>query len=201
MMKKRLIISLGVLFAIGLFATPPTLSCRKGNDRSKEMTTNAAPATKQSAKLPKEEKKYIGISAIKAPIFVNPDVKSELIAYAANKDVFELMGERPEWYEIDMFSGEYRFVSKADAVPTEFSPTLPDDGIQDRVWEELGKAEDRSIIEADKKYSPDKDMMKNIDYSRVLQDRFKLEIFHKYRLAPPIHGPLTVKGALKRVGK
>jgi hypothetical protein len=49
MMRKRLVISLGVLFAFGLLAMLPTLSCRKGNDRSKEMTTNASPATKQPA--------------------------------------------------------------------------------------------------------------------------------------------------------
>jgi hypothetical protein len=185
-----IIISLNILLAI---------SCRKEKNQLINPESNVQVTREPAASPAKELKKYVEISSKETAILIKPEINSEMIAKARKGDIFKLEGEQNNWYEIGMFSGEYRYILKANAVLNKFDPILPEDKTQDKIYEELSKAEDRSMEEADKKYPLDEDMIKNIDYNRILVDRFKLELFHNYNISPAIHSALVVRGVSKRL--
>jgi hypothetical protein len=90
-----------------------------------------------------------------------------------------------------MFSGEYRYVNKSMVIPTTYTISLPSTSVCQNVFHLLEKAEDRALDEANKKYPID--IYKNIDYERLLVDKYKLIIFHNFNIQPPIYIKLIVK--------
>ena len=55
--------------------------------------------------------------------------------------------------------------------------------------------EDKAQADADKKYP--NDFSKNIDYFRLLCDKYKLEIMNKYKFQPPTYRNLILEGTKK----
>jgi len=134
---------------------------------------------------------FIEIIGDKANIRISPSASSTIIVQAKKGDIFGVKGETEEWYEIDMFSGEYRYVNKSMSVPATYTISLPSDSICQNVVNFLEEAEDRALDEANKKYPVD--IYKNIDYERLLIDRYKLIIFHDFNIQPPIYTKLIAK--------
>ena len=53
----------------------------------------------------------------------------------------------------------------------------------------------KSMLDAEKKYPISQNMNKNIEYSRILEDRYKLQIFHKYNIPPVAYMKILTEGA------
>jgi len=134
---------------------------------------------------------FIKIIGDKANIRISPRASSTTIVQAKKGDIFEVKEETEEWYGIDMFSGEYRYVNKSITEPTIYAISLPPTSVCQNVFNLLEKAEDRALDEANKKYPLD--IYKNIDYERLLIDRYKLMIFHDFKIQPPIYTKLIAK--------
>ena len=194
-MSKTFWIIFGILF--GVIALIIIVLVFVSTEAEKPMTAQTETA-EEGVELTKAKDEYIQITIESAPIYFENNEQSTLITKAQKGDIFELIGEKDGWYEISMLCGEYRYIQEAQAEIIEFIPSLPEEKIARAMWDEFGKAEDKSVIEADKKYPPDKDLYENIDYGRILEDKYKLEIFHKYNVQPASYMKILTEGAEKR---
>jgi len=142
-----------------------------------------------------EVKKVVEISVDECNIYASPDSSSIIVAQAQQGDMFELEGEEIGYYKITMFSGEWRYVPKSAANSVEYRVSLPSDSVCRIIWDAGGKIETQSMKESDSKYPlQNKDNINNnIEYFRILVDRYKLDLFRKYRIQPPVYGKILVK--------
>jgi len=101
-----------------------------------------------------------------------------------------------------MFSGEYRYIHKSLCKKVNHTPLLPEnEQIRKQLFIALFQAEGRAIEEADKKYPIQmngQNINKNIDFNRLLDDRYKLAVFNRFNLQPTIYSKLIMEGATKR---
>ncbi len=149
------------------------------------------------------EDKYVEIIGNKVNIRSGSSTKSSIVAKALKGDIFKYYGEKGDWYKISMFSGESRYVHKSLSKFTEYETELPNEVSKRRtIFREILRAEDRAQAEADRKYPmSDKygrsipgNIEKNIDYSRILNDKYKLEVIHKFNIQPPTYSKLVIEG-------
>lgn len=149
---------------------------------------------------------YIKVVGKVANIRTGPGTSSGVIVQARKGDIFELRGQEGEWYKIAMFSGEWRYIYKPISKKVTYTLLLPTSiSTRRSIFRALSSAEDRSQTEADRKY-PIADryghpisgnMERNIDYMRLLDDRYKLGVFHQFGVQPPIYIKLIVEGVEK----
>jgi len=113
-------------------------------------------------------------------------------------DIFQLIDETENWYVIRVFSGQDRYLYRTLAQPAAYEPSLPDT-IEARreVFRAWGQADEEAKQEADRRYSPESNLKRNLEYLQLLVDRKKLEIAHKYDLQPPDLRRIIVEGNLK----
>jgi len=118
--------------------------------------------------------RFIEITGNIVNIRTGPSTSATIITRAKKGDIFELKGETNGWYEIDMFSGEYRYIHESLAKLTTYTISLPSSAsICQKIFNFIGEAEDRAMDEADQKYPmniPD-NIYQNIDYQRLLIDK------------------------------
>jgi len=142
------------------------------------------------------EDKYIQVTGEKVNIRFKNNSNSTIIAKAKKGDIFELISEKGNWFEINIFSGEYRYIHKSLGKIVSYVPALPQsESNRKAIFHELLMIEDKADSEANRKYPGD--IYKMIDYCRILDDRYKLEIFHCYNVQPPIYTKLIVEGVKK----
>ncbi|MDA2939287.1 SH3 domain-containing protein, partial [Acidobacteria bacterium AH-259-A15] len=133
-------------------------------------------------------KNYIQITKRRVNIRFAPTISSPLIAKANRGDIFELKGEKRGWYEIHLFSGDWRYVHKSLARESTYSPEVPNSrSLRRQVFKAWVEVEAKVQREADRRYPPSTSLKKNIEYSRILADRYKLGVAHKFEVQPPIY--------------
>ena len=127
-----------------------------------------------------------------------PSTGSMTVGPAKQGDTFELVGEEGKWYEIDLFSGEQRFLHKSLATKVSFRPEVPEDAeIRRRIFREWNEAGNRAKAEADRKYPPERNLEKNLSHEQFLGDRFRLELLQKYGVQPPAYRRILIEGYQK----
>ncbi len=147
--------------------------------------------------LPLFGQNYIQVIKSDVNIRFSPSSSSSVITQAKNGDVFELVNEKGAWFEITMFSGEYRYIYKSLCKKTGYVLSLPESGqFRKTVFLALLNAEDKAQRVADKNYP--NDIYKNIDYARSLNDKYKLDVLHKFDLQPPIYSKIILEGVKKK---
>ena len=124
-----------------------------------------------------------------ANIFLNSNTNATVVAEARSGDVFELSDISGDWYEIYMFSGEPRYLHQSVVRDTTASPPLPTSA--SRACGEIVSAQDRATREAEQRYP--NNFSTQIDYERVLMDKYELPIFHKYSLPPAENSKLVLE--------
>jgi hypothetical protein len=144
------------------------------------------------------QERYIKLVSDQVPIRFAPSSTAQLVATGRKGDVFRLSADKAGWFEIYMFSGEARFIAKVAAQVAQYKVLLPDSLTRrQEIYRALGKAEDRSFADADRKYQPSM-VDKNIEHQRILDDTYKLEVMHQFNVQPPIYRPLNLEGAKAR---
>ena len=133
-----------------------------------------------------------------ANIRSRPSTSATLVATAEKGDIFQLIEETDKWFQIEMFSGEERFLYKNLARITAYEPSLPGT-IEERreVFQAWNKIDNSAKAEADRKYPPDRNLKQNLDYLHLQLDRKKLEIAHKYGLQAPDLRRIVLEGNFK----
>lgn len=142
------------------------------------------------------EDKYIKVMRERVNIRYENNLKSIIIAKARKSDIFKLTSEKGDWYEITVFSGDYRYIYRSLAKIILYLPSLPkSESTRRAVFLELVEAKNQVIIDTNKKLPTS--IYNKIDYSRILEDRYKLEIFHRYNIQPPTYWQLIAEGERK----
>lgn len=140
---------------------------------------------------------YIQVIKPVVNIRFKPSSSSEVISQAQNENIFELKNVKGTWLEIEMFSGEYRYIYKSLCKETNYVILLPkSEQLRKTVFLALLNAEDKAQRDADEKHL--NDIFKNIDYARSLNDKYKLDVFNKYDLQPPIYSKIILEGVKKK---
>jgi hypothetical protein len=176
-----------------------TTSCVENNTQEpiNRQIEETKPAI-ETIEAPKESKLiFIQVSgSSKADIRTAPTDDATIITQAREGDIFETVKEKGEWIEIKMFSGEYRYIDKSKCIPIDYELQLPEsEAERKRIFKAILAAEDRAELEAEKKFSSD--INKNIEYARILNDKYKLEVFQEFNLPSPIYLKLIVEGSKK----
>lgn len=142
---------------------------------------------------------YLRVTGPSVNVRQGPDVGSTIVGTAKAGDIFHRLGKMEEWYVIKMFSGESRYIHASLAEPTEYFPTLPDSEETRRMaFEGFLRAEDRSFIEADARIAPS-DVLANIEFQRILDDRYKLQVCQALPGIQPFHfEKIKLEGVQKR---
>ena len=136
---------------------------------------------------------YIEIIKDSANIQFESNTSSIIIAKAKKGDVYRLHESKNEWYGIFMFSGEQRYVHKSLAKKINDIPVTPSSiEIKQKVFREISNIESRSTKESQEKYP--NDLYKQIDLERILNDRYKLQIYHRYGLPIAKYHKLVAEG-------
>ena len=108
--------------------------------------------------------------------------------------------------KIRLFSVNWRYVYRPLTEITPYVLSIPKrDSTRRDIFRALVKAEDRAEAKADRKYPLEdrggrpisKNVKKNLDYMWLLSDGYKLEVMHRFRVAPPIHSIITREGIRK----
>ena len=139
---------------------------------------------------------FIQITQNGVNIRFSPSTSSTVITQGKEGNIFELQGEKGSWYQINMFSGEYRYVYKSLCKRIEYTIQLPEsESFRKKVFMAVLAAEDRAFTQSISKYP--NDFNKQIDYQRILEDKYKLSAMNSYNAQPPIYTKLIVEGAKK----
>ncbi|NOZ70939.1 MAG: SH3 domain-containing protein [Chloroflexi bacterium] len=135
------------------------------------------------------------ITGQKANIRFAPNTSSQVVAQAKKGDIFKVKGKKDNWYEMIMFTGMRRYVFANLAKPTKAILAIPDLALaRKRIFLAILQAEDRAMYEAEAKFPLSRNLNKNVDQARILEDQYKLEVIHKYNIQPPVYQKIIVEG-------
>jgi hypothetical protein len=136
---------------------------------------------------------YLRVTAKTADVRAQPNPSSTVVVQATLGDLFKLQGKEGAWFEISMFGGEYRYLHESVAEVTPSAPALPESvDTRRRAFVELVQAQDRAVAEAERRYP--RDYARQIDYERLLYDRYELPILRRYGISPARYGELIAEG-------
>jgi hypothetical protein len=137
---------------------------------------------------------YIRVNKNGVNIRVAPSPSGALVSPANEGDVFVLKGISGEWFEVAMFSGEYRYLHSSLATRVDSVPALPAAAeTRKAACFELVRAQDRAVAESQQRFPAD--FSSRIDLERLLYDRYELPIFQKHGIAPAHSAKLVVECA------
>ena len=124
-----------------------------------------------------------------------PTTSSEVVAQAKKGDMFKVEGKEGNWYRIIVFTGMERYVYATLAKPVKATIVIPDSVyIRKKIFLDILQAEDRAFFEATAKFPPSENQDRNVDQNRILEDRYKLKVFHKYNIQPPAYKKFVDEG-------
>ena len=145
---------------------------------------------------------YVVMLSRNINVRTGPSTNRVVVARAWKGDIFEMVGEDENWFEIVMFSGESRYVSRswaakltaADLVPGH-AMKLPAGETQWALCRDIRAAKARAKGEADEILPKSIDESGNLSLLRILEDRFVLEVFATYSVQPALYGGLMAEMA------
>ena len=136
---------------------------------------------------------YVELVVDRVPILESTGTKAAVVGYGNRGEIFELSGDTGTFYELHLFSGEARYISKLQAKPANYTPTAPANiGRRQDLFRALERAETHAIIEAHQRTVS---IEREVRYRRFLDDRYKLEVVHKFEVQPPDHRLVQTEGA------
>jgi len=131
-----------------------------------------------------------------------PSTGAMIIGRAEKGDIFEVVGQTEEWYEILMFSGETRYVTRSDFVyPLKedglvegHNMTLPPSTSRCRaIFWDTEEGLDRAAREALEIIPPTLNRERYTVLKKILEDKILLEMFHIHGLQPALYGALVAE--------
>ena len=143
-------------------------------------------------------KNYVEITRNRVNIRSRPTTSASVIVRAELGDIFEMDEEQEGWYKIHLFSGDWRYLHASVAKEVRYVSETPEDSSLRRkffqAWQEI---KIKIQQEADNRHSPQDDLQQNIEFSRRLEDRYKLELIHKFNFQPPVYRRIAIEGFQK----
>jgi hypothetical protein len=148
---------------------------------------------------------YVMTRGNKVNIRTGPGLDRAIVAQAAKGDMFELVGESDDWYEVVMFTGDHRYIHKFWALEVGDPDSLP--GINLRLPQSAGTrrslfidiyfAEARAQDQADEIIPPTADKERNRYFRRMLEDQAILTVMDIYDVQPVLYWHLMEEAIAK----
>jgi hypothetical protein len=141
---------------------------------------------------------YVMMRGDKINIRTGPGLDRAIVAQAAKGDMFEIVGETDDWYEIALFTGDHRFVHKFWAIEVGDPDSLPDinlrlpqsAGTRRSLFIDIYFAEARAQDQADEIIPPSADRERNRHFRRMLEDQAILTVMDIYDVQPVLYWDL-----------
>jgi hypothetical protein len=150
-------------------------------------------------------KEYVVMISRNINLRTGPGTDRFIVGRAWKGDIFELTGEIESWYEIVMFSGDYRYVSKTWSAKLTESDLLPghrmnlpasDDSLR-ALHRDILHAKERAAREADEIIPASVDYERNMVFRRMLEDRHIMEVMGMYQVQPALYHDMVEAVARK----
>jgi uncharacterized protein YraI len=131
-----------------------------------------------------------------------PSTNAMVIARAEKGDIFKVVGETEGWYQILMFSGEPRYVTKSDFVYPLNSAGLveghemnlpPSTARARSIFWDTEEGLDRASREALELIPATLNRTRFNTLKKVLEDKILLEMFHIHGIQPALYGDLVAE--------
>ena len=131
-----------------------------------------------------------------------PSTNAMVIGRAEKGDIFKVLGQTEEWYEILMFSGESRYVTKSDFVyPLAQADlieghgmSLPTSTARSRsIFWDTEKGLDRAAREALEVIPATLNRARYTNLKKILEDKILLEMLHIHGLQPALYRQLVAE--------
>ncbi len=140
-------------------------------------------------------REYVVMISRNINIRTGPGTDRFVIGRAWKGDIFELVDETGNWYEIVMFSGDYRYVSKSwaarlreDQLVPGHRMVSPSDGEKlNALYRDILHTRDRAGREADEIIPPLENERRNTALRNILEDRHILEIMQMHSVQPALY--------------
>lgn len=139
--------------------------------------------------------RYVEVTRRAANIRVEPTTSAGLVATARQGDIFVLVREEGNWYQIQMFSGNTRYIYKnlVDRI-YELPETPGDIELRRQVALAWFEAERKAEEESARRYDPESRPDRYFSYKDLLSDRYKLETMHEFDINPVLYRPILIEG-------
>jgi hypothetical protein len=138
-------------------------------------------------------------------IRTGPGMDRAVVAQALKGDMFEMVGETGDWYEIVLFTGDHRYVHKFWAVEVGdpdsllgINMGLPESaGVRRSLFLDIYFAETRAQSKADEVIPPSADRERNRHFRRMLEDEAILTVMDIYEAQPILYWDLMEEAVAK----
>lgn len=166
-----------------------------------------APSLSHSFEVPGP--RYVVMRTPLVNLRTGPRTDAMVIGRAEKGDVFQVVGESDEWYRILMFSGETRFVVKADFVAPLTEVQLVEDHGMDlptstarcrSIFWDTEEGLDRAAREASEVIPVTLNRQRHSQLKKILEDRILLEMFHIHGIQPALYPDLVREARKERWG-
>lgn len=132
--------------------------------------------------------KVVEITSSVVNIRIGRSTDSKVICQAKKGETFRYVETIGNWYEIDMYSSDYRYIHKSTAIITEKTNKFPLTGSQKRRFvNELAKLEDKAARDSGGWESWTD---QTIDRERELIDCYKLKLFRENGISTHLYGAI-----------
>ncbi|OGI12028.1 MAG: hypothetical protein A2Y40_07840 [Candidatus Margulisbacteria bacterium GWF2_35_9] len=148
---------------------------------------------------------FIQVIETTTNIYVEPIHTSEIVAVAKKGDIFLVQEITKHWVGVFLFSGETRFIRKKSTTFVDYSNKRIDPPLAKTVFSALYFVETLAIDDAKEAY-PDyinntfikTNYLKQIPFQQLLDDKYKLDVFHKFNLPVPLYEDIVTFGILHK---
>jgi hypothetical protein len=148
---------------------------------------------------------YVMMRGDRINIRTGPGMDRAVVARAAKGDMFKMVGETDDWYEIVLFTGDHRYVHKFWALEVGdpdslmgINMDLPRSaGTRRSLFLDIYFAEARARGQADEIIPPSADRERNRHFRRMLEDEAILTVMDIYEVQPLLYWGLMEEAISK----
>lgn len=138
-------------------------------------------------------------------IRTGPGMDNYIIGRAEKGDLYKYAGEEGDWYKIEMFSGETRYIGKSVGARLTEQQLLPGHNFQvpelesERrlIFKDIQNARERAKKEAEEIIPEDMNQEKHRNFKAVREDGNILYIMHSYGVQPALYDDIIGEGESK----
>ena len=130
------------------------------------------------------------------------NTSSIVVAEASKGELHRFIDEAGDWYVIELFSGERRYISKSLSARLKESQLLAghhfvlpsSEETRREMYGRILKAKERARRETEEIIPATLDEERNQRYRKILEDRYILKIFQNYEVQPALYANLIAEG-------
>lgn len=140
---------------------------------------------------------YIEVTNEVANIRTASTTNSQIVGQARQGDIFRLEEESGNWYRIQLFSGDSRYVYRTLArIIGRRTPQAPDSlEVRRNFFYAWQDALSRAQEEAAQRFAPDSDRQRYLQLYNLLLDRYQLDAAHEWEVQPAAYRRIIIEGS------